>query len=109
MDGSLAPETLPQMPGSDVPSNNMTGKWKLVIHTAGMQFMKDAKVLVDQVDTGYRVEDWLGYVPGRRWKRKKRHFMPGTTNYRDSDALWERATMRCDAAAIVPVPLAFDM
>ena len=59
MDGSSAPETLPQLPGSDVPSNSMTGKWKLVIHTAGMNFMRNAKVLVDQENTGFRVEDWL--------------------------------------------------
>ena len=109
MDGSSVPETLPQLPGPSEPSNNRVGKWKIVLHTAGMNFTRKERVLVDRVDTGHRVEDWLGYAPGRRWKRKKCHLMPGTTNHRDSDAVWERATMKCDAAALVPAPLAFDM
>ena len=83
MDGSWSPETLPQLPGSDVPSNNMVGKWKLVIHTVGTTFLRNAKVFVDQVDTGYRVEDWLSYVPRRRWKRFKNHLTPGTQSHRE--------------------------
>jgi hypothetical protein len=66
MDGSSVPETLPQLPGPNEPFNNKVGKWKIVLHTAGMNFMRNAKVLVDQVDTGYRIEDWLGYAPGWR-------------------------------------------
>ena len=109
MDGSAVPEMLPQLPGPSEPSNNKVGKWKIVLHTAGMNFMENAKVLVDRVDTGFKFKDWLGHVPGLRWKRYKNHLTPGTTSHRESDAVWERATMKCDAAALVPVPLGFDM
>ena len=109
MDGAAVPETLPQLPGPSEPSNNKVGKWKIVIHTAGMNFMENAMVLVDRVDTGFKVKDWLSHVPGRRWKRFKNRLTPGTQSHRESDAVWERATMKCDAAALVPVPLGFDM
>ncbi len=47
---------------------------------------------------------------GRRWRKKKHHLLPGTTGDRESDALWEKATMKCDAASLVLVPLVgFDM
>ena len=41
MDGSAVPESLPQLPGPSEPSNNKVGKWKIVIHTAGMNFMEN--------------------------------------------------------------------
>ena len=72
-----------------------------MIHTAGMQFLQDAKVFVEEENTDMRAWDRLSYAPGQRWKRKHRHFMPGTDNWRDSDARWEKATMKCDVAAPV--------
>ncbi len=57
LDGSSAPEMLPKLPGPDEPTNSKAGKWKVVIHTAGMEFLQDAKVFVEEENTGMRAWD----------------------------------------------------
>ncbi len=48
LDGSSAPEMLPKLPGPDEPTTSKAGKYKVVIHTAGMQFLQDAKVFAEE-------------------------------------------------------------
>ncbi len=41
-DGSQIPTSLPMLPGPREPSNEETGKWKVIIHTAGMKHLRNA-------------------------------------------------------------------
>ena len=36
--GTIAPRTLPMLPGPEKPRSELSGKWLVVIHTAGLEF-----------------------------------------------------------------------
>ena len=59
MDGSVAPYTLPLLPGPEKPTNSVRGKWKIVIHTVGLRFLAGAKVYVDGQYTGEYFKEWM--------------------------------------------------
>ena len=66
MDGSVAPFDLPLLPGPEEPSKSTMGKWKVVVHTVGLKFLKDAKVFVDGQYTGEKFRQWMMRALGGR-------------------------------------------